>query len=117
MTRDFSNVLEGRRQFVKGRSLRIGSVKIGSDGFLGKSFGVAITGIMLCGFCGSMVMGWMINSGLGEMAEKESVKIELLKKNENLAKEKKELLVLANIEEAAGSIGLYPVKTAQVRNF
>lgn len=112
MTKDFSKFLKGKRQVVKGRSL-----KIGSDGFLGKTFGVAITGIMLCGFCGSVFMGWMIKSGLNDLAGKEIVKNELVEIRRSLVAEKEQLLAKGNFESVAGGIGLYPVSPAQIRHF
>ena len=112
MRKDFSNILEGRRQVVRGRSTGLGSA-----GFLGKSFGVAITGIMLCGFCGSIFMGWMIKSGLDEMASKEIVKNELVQARKSLVAEKEQLLAKGNLELVAGSMGLYPVSSSQVKHF
>lgn len=112
MTRDFSKSLNGRRQVVKGKSMRIGS-----DGFLGKSFGVAITGVMLFCFCGSIFMGWMIKSGLDEMAGKESVKGELEQTRNSLMAEKEQLLAKGNLELVAGGIGLYPMSPSQVKHF
>ncbi len=112
MKKDFSNILDGRRQIVKGRSRGIGSA-----GFLGKTFGVAITVIMLCGFCGSIFMGWMIKSGLDEMAEKEIVKKELVQLKESLKAEKEELLAKGNLELVASGMGLFPVSSSQVKHF
>lgn len=112
MIKDFSNILESKRQTVKGRSLRIGS-----DGFLGKTFGIAITGIMLCGFCGSVFMGWMIKAGLNDLAHKEITKNELVQVQQSLVAEKEELLAQGNFEAIAGGLGLYAVSAKQVRQF
>lgn len=112
MTRDFSNSLNGRRQVIRGRSMRIGS-----DGFLGKGFGIAITSVMLCCFCGSIFMGWLIKSGLDEMANKENVKNELVQTRKSLMAEKEELLAKGNLELVAGGIGLYPMSPSQVQHF
>ena len=119
MTKDFSKILEGKRQVIKGRSLTIKgrSLKIGSAGFLGKTFGAAITGIMLCGFCGSIFMGWLIKADLDDLANKEMVKKELVQIRQSLVAEKEELLAKGNFESAAERIGLYQVTAAQVKHF
>jgi len=110
--KDFSNVLAGKRQVVKGKSILTGSA-----GFLGKTFGVALTGIMLCGFCGSIFMGWMIKAGLDEMASQESIKNEQLQIRKILVAEKNQLLAKGNFELAASGMGLYPVSPSQVKHF
>jgi hypothetical protein len=112
MTKDFANIQACRKQVVKGRSLRIGS-----DGFLGKGFGIAITGIMLIGFCGTIFMGSMLKASLEEMGNKEMAKKELIQSQKRLLAEKTQLLAKGNFELAASDIGLYPVSPSQMKHF
>ncbi len=111
MTKDFSGIFVGKQE-VKGRLL---SSKIESVGFLTKSVGVAIVGITLCAFSGTMIMGWLIKSGLDDLDLKQGMRHELVKEQKDLVLKKQELLAMDNIEMVAGGLGLYPVGSAQVR--
>lgn len=110
MTKDFSSTFAGKQQ-VRGRSV---ASKFECMGFLTRRMGVAIVALTLCTFSGTMVMGWLIKTGLDDLAYKKEVKLELVKVKQDLVMKRQELLTLDNIEVVAGGLGLYPGLT-QVR--
>ena len=110
MVKDFNTY--SRRQTIKGKSLRIGS-----GGFLGKAVGIALTGAMICGLGASVLMGWMIRTGLDDLAQKQSTKEELVTSQQNLDKERAQLLAKNSIARVVDGLGLYPATDKQIRHF
>ncbi len=111
MTKDFSSTFAGKQE-VKGRSV---FNKLECAGFMTRTVGIAIVGITFCAFSGTMLMGWLIKTGLDDLAYKQEVKLELVKVKQDLVMERQELLTLDNIELVAGGLGLYPGGSTQVR--
>jgi len=108
MTKDFSCAFQGKQR-VAGRSLLRGSA-----GFLTKGVGVTLTGAALLVFCGSMFMGWMIQSGLNDLSCRQESKVELLKIKNRLEAEKNALVAQGAIAVKVQEMGLFPASASKM---
>ena len=108
MIRDFSNTFDGKQ------SVMVRPVRISGSQAVKKIMGGLLVGTMLVGLVSSVAFSFLIRSGLNELAQYQSNKIELLKTQQGLYQQRKSLLAEGHILKMAGRLGLYSPAERQV---
>lgn len=109
MIQDFTNTFDGK-QIVKVKAARVRGNRM-----LKKIVGILLTSTMIAGLSASVVFGFLIRSGLNELADKQISKLELIKGQQGLYQQKNELLNQVKIEKIASNMGLYDPTSRQIR--
>ncbi len=108
MIRDFSNTFDGKQ------TVMVSPLRIRDNQTVKKIMGSLLVGTMLAGLVSSVAFTFLIRSGLNNLAARQSDKIALLKVQQELYQQRKDLLAEGHILKMAGDLGLYSPSKYQV---
>ncbi|MCK5544994.1 MAG: hypothetical protein KAI35_07240 [Desulfobulbaceae bacterium] len=107
-----------RYTLVMGEMQRVSSrdeTGFGRSGLLWKVSGVMVVVLMVIGMVFSYWIGWQIRSGLGELAQSQTIYQKFSGLKNEMEVRRGNLLALENFEVTAGEFGLYRPTDRQVR--
>ncbi len=110
MIQDYINTFEDRQ------TVKIKPLSFKGSRLLRKNVGVLLTGAMVVGLSVCLVFGFLIRSGLNDLARIQVSKIELIKAQQSLYEKRQVLLDRDRIESSVKDFGLLNPIKGQIRH-